>query len=84
MALPLLLLLLLLSLPRLCFTAHLSNPRLPPRRAQMGEVMDANAVLTMTCQRLKEEAGRPEDFSYGDLAAVKKTQAGEVRGGRHP
>ncbi|CAM9878181.1 unnamed protein product, partial [Ectocarpus sp. 8 AP-2014] len=44
----------------------------------MGEVMDANAVLTMTCQRLKEEAGKPEDFSYGDLAAVKEAQAGEV------
>ena len=46
---------------------------------QMGEVMDANEVLTLTCQRLKDEAGRPQDFSYGDLAAVKQAQAGEVR-----
>jgi len=42
--------------------------------------MDANEVLTLTCQRLKDEAGRPQDFSYGDLAAVKQAQAGEVRG----
>lgn len=42
--------------------------------------MDANEVLTLTCQRLKEEAGRPQDFSYSDLAAVKEAQAGEVRG----
>lgn len=49
---------------------------------QMGEVMDANEVLTLTCQRLKDEAGRPQDFSYGDLAAVKQAQAGEVRTGR--
>lgn len=41
--------------------------------------MDANEVLTLTCQRLKDEAGRPQDFSYGDLAAVKQAQAGEVR-----
>lgn len=41
--------------------------------------MDANEVLTLTCQRLKKEAGRPQDFSYGDLAAVKQEQAGEVR-----
>lgn len=47
----------------------------------MGEVMDANEVLTLTCQRLKDEAGRPQDFSYGDLAAIKQAQAGEVRRG---
>lgn len=41
--------------------------------------MDANEVLTLTCHRLKDEAGRPQDFSYGDLAAVKQAQAGEVR-----
>lgn len=41
--------------------------------------MDANEVLTLTCQRLKDEAGRPQDFSYGDLAAIKQAQAGEVR-----
>lgn len=41
--------------------------------------MDANEVLTLTCQRLKDEAGRPQDFSYGDLAAVRQAQAGEVR-----
>lgn len=40
--------------------------------------MDANEMLTLTCQRLKEEAGRPPDFAYGDLAAVKQAQAGEV------
>lgn len=41
--------------------------------------MDANEVLTLTCQRLKDEAGRPQDFIYGDLAVVKQAQAGEVR-----
>ncbi|CAN0356155.1 unnamed protein product, partial [Ectocarpus sp. 12 AP-2014] len=57
---------------------HRLETELEQRSLKMGEVMDANAVLTMTCQRLKEEAGKPEDFSYGDLAAVKKAQAGEV------
>lgn len=41
--------------------------------------MDANEVLTLTCQRLKEEAGRSQDFAYSDLAAVKQEQAGEVK-----
>ncbi|CAN0534660.1 unnamed protein product, partial [Ectocarpus sp. 12 AP-2014] len=57
---------------------HRLETELEQRSLKMGEVMDANTVLTMTCQRLKEEAGKPEDFSYGDLAAVKKAQAGEV------
>lgn len=44
----------------------------------MGEIMDANEMLSLTCQRLKEEAGRPQDFSYDDLAGIKQAQAGEV------
>lgn len=40
--------------------------------------MDANGVLTLTCQRLKREAGKPPDFAYEDLAAVKEAQDGEV------
>ena len=44
--------------------------------------MDINEVLTLTCQRLKEEAGRPQEFSYDDLAVVKQAQEGEVSGAK--
>eukprot|EP00903_Cladosiphon_okamuranus_P020140 g18493.t1 len=57
---------------------HRLETELEQRSLKMGEVMDANEVLTLTCQRLKDEAGRPQDFSYGDLAAAKQAQAGEV------
>lgn len=43
--------------------------------------MDANGALTLTCQRLKSEAGKPPDFSYDDLAKVKQAEAGEVCAG---
>ena len=45
--------------------------------------MDANEVLILTCQRLKEEAGKSPDFSYGDLAGFKDMQAGKVRKNGH-
>ncbi|CAM9748610.1 unnamed protein product, partial [Scytosiphon promiscuus] len=54
---------------------ELEQRSLKARRRDEG---DQPLMLTLTCQRLKEEAGRPHDFSYGDLAAVKETQAGEV------
>ncbi|CAM9156404.1 unnamed protein product [Ascophyllum nodosum] len=48
------------------------------RSLKIGEVMDANEVLILTCQRLKEEAGKSPDFSYGDLAGFKDMQAGKM------
>eukprot|EP00904_Undaria_pinnatifida_P003934 jgi/Undpi1/13541/HiC_scaffold_8.g03200.m1 len=57
---------------------HRLETELEERSLKMGEVLDINEVLTLTCQRLKEEAGRPQDFSYDDLAVVKQAQEGEV------
>lgn len=49
---------------------------------QMGEVMDMNEVLVLTCQRMKEEAGRPRDFWYEDLGVFGEGRLKKVRARR--